>query len=51
MGMHRQQMKIKKSCCLKEKKKLLLQDAFEVLHTEFRVMLMIYSNVGKHHQE
>jgi len=32
-------------------KKRLLQGAFEIPHTKFRVMLMIYSNVGKHHQE
>lgn len=30
---------------------MLLQDAFEILHIKFRVMLMIYSNIGKHHQE
>lgn len=49
MRIHRQQMKIKKSCCLK-KKKLLLQDASEILHTKFRVVLMLYSNVGKHQE-
>lgn len=50
MRMHCQQMKIKKSCCFKEKI-VVARRFWNSTYQIQRVMLMIYSNVGKHHQE